>query len=48
MANKSCKSKRRGKKSNPVAKFARKFNRAVTHRDRTKYWRKKKWQDADQ
>ena len=48
MANKSRKGKRRSKKSNPVAKFARKFNRAATHRDRTKYWRKKKWQDADQ
>ena len=48
MANKSRKSKRKSKRSNPVAKFARKFNRAATHRDRTKYWRKKKWQDADQ
>ena len=48
MANKSRKSKRKSERSNPVAKFARKFNRAATHRDRTKYWRKKKWQDADQ
>lgn len=48
MASKPRKSKRRSKKSNPVAKFARKFNRAATHRDRTKYWRKNKWQDGDQ
>lgn len=27
---------------NPVAKFAGKFNKAQTHRDRTKYYRKDK------
>ena len=42
MANKPRKSKRKSKRSNPVAKFARKFNRAATHRDRTKYYRKGK------
>ncbi len=47
MANKSHKSKRKSKRSNPVAKFGRIFNRAATHRDRTKYWRKEKWQDGD-
>lgn len=30
------------KRRNPVAKFARKFNKAVVFRDRTKYRRKQK------
>ena len=45
MANKRSK---KPKKRNPVAKFARKFNHSRIHRDRTKYWRKSKWQKADE
>jgi len=29
-------------KANPVAKYCRKFNKSVVHRDRTKYTRKTK------
>ena len=29
---------------NPVARFAGKFNKAATHKDRTKYCRKKKYE----
>lgn len=36
------------KKRNPVAKFAGKFNHARVHRDRTKYWRKKKCQESEE
>ena len=35
------------KKRNPVAKFARKFNKSRIHRDRTKYWRKNKWRELE-
>ena len=35
------------KKRNPVAKFARKFNKSRIHRDRTKYWRKSKWRELE-
>ena len=51
MANATHRRKQRGKKdskrTNPVAKFGRKFNHGGAQRDRTKYWRKKKWQEAD-
>ena len=39
--------KKRSKKRNPVAKFARKFNKSRIHRDRTKYWRKSKWRELE-
>ena len=35
-------------KRTPVAKFGRKFNKGGVHRDRTQYWRKKRWQKDDE
>jgi hypothetical protein len=43
MANKRSK---KLKRRNPVARFARKFNHARIHRDKTKYWRKEKCQET--
>jgi hypothetical protein len=36
------------KRRNPVAKFAGKFNHARVHRDKTKYWRRKRWQKIEE
>ena len=51
MASRKARNKKRGSKSsgrtNPVAKFGRKFNHGGAHRDRTKYWRKDKWREVD-
>ena len=33
--------------ANPVAKFARMFNRATTHKDKTKYNRKRKHKNVE-
>jgi len=33
--------------ANPVAKFARMFNRAATHKDKTKYNRKRKHKNVE-
>ena len=33
--------------ANPVAKFARMFNRAATHQDKTKYNRKRKHKNVE-
>jgi hypothetical protein len=51
MAIKRGKKLKRSKKPirrNPVAKFAGKFNHARTHRDKTKYWRKRKCQETEE
>ncbi len=44
MANKRSK---KLKRRNPVARFAKRFNHARVHRDRTKYWRKERCQETE-
>ena len=43
---------KRGKKKqvrrrNPLGKYAHRFNHSRVHRDRTKYWRKGRWQELE-